>query len=71
MRIDEIIVIIIVSIYLLFISFYYLLRIKNGRGISSTCDECKDKGKRLIKYYYLQKKKELKRGVDSSLDNNL
>ena len=55
-----ILVIAIVSTYLIFMIIYFGKRIKNKEGIVNDCDMCKNKGKRIIKYYYKQKKKEQK-----------
>ncbi len=60
MKLVEIITIIIVSSYLLLMLFYFAKKVQSGEGINSECDECKNKGAKLIKYYYKQKKKECK-----------
>ena len=40
---------------------YFTNRLIKGRGLVDECDQCKNRGKRLIKYYYKQKRKEEKK----------
>jgi len=56
-----IIVIILISIYMLIMLIYFTNRLIKGRGLVDECDQCKNRGKRLIKYYYKQKRKEEKK----------
>ena len=56
-----IIVIILVSIYMLIMLVYFINRLINGQGLVDECDQCKNKGKRLLKFYYKQKRKEEKK----------
>lgn len=55
-----IITIIIISCYLLAMTIYFGNRLIKGKGLVDECDSCASKGKKLIKYYYKQKKKEEK-----------
>ena len=56
-----IIVLSITFIYLVLMLIYFIKRKMSGKNITDTeCDMCKDRGKKLIKYYYKQKRKEEK-----------